>query len=60
MRATYWQPGSSIWEHWRKRFGLTEDQARERWLTDAHRPVLPNPHLEEAIVQFERLQRSGG
>jgi hypothetical protein len=27
----YWSPGSPIWEHYRKYFNLTVEQAQERW-----------------------------
>lgn len=31
IQKVSWEPGSSLWEHWRKYFGLTPEQAKERW-----------------------------
>jgi hypothetical protein len=28
----YWYPGSFVWEHWRKHFSLSEEDAEKRWL----------------------------
>lgn len=31
MIVHYWWIGSPVWEHWRKYFQLSVDEAKERW-----------------------------